>query len=110
MIEDQDFLIRQIKTMVKGLGKFMGLEQIKEILNLNEAQQEMLTDEGFESIIVMTKVENIAQQTQLSTTDLAQELDIPIERLEDLLNNKEYANSDELAKLNAFIRQNQKHL
>lgn len=110
MIEDQDFLIRQIKTMVKGLGKFMGLEQIKEILNLNEAQQEMLTGESFESIVVMTKVENIAHQAQLSIDDLSRQLDIPNDRLHDLLDNEEYATSDELTRLNIFIDENQKHL
>lgn len=110
MIEDQDFLIRQIKTMVKGLGKFMGLEQIKEVLNLNETPEETLTDEVFESIVVLTKIENIMQQAQLSINDLSKELDIPNERLKDLLSNKEYANSDELAKLNTFITHNQKYL
>lgn len=96
MIQDEDFLIRQIKSIAKGLGKFMGKEQIKEILNFTEDEQGLLADDEFETIIVMTIIETIIYNAQMSFSDLSNELDIEIDRLRNLMNNKEYASANEL--------------
>lgn len=108
MIQDQDFLIRQIKSMAKGLGKFMGKEQIKEVLNLDE--QGMLADDEFESILVMSKIESILYNAQLSFADLSEALDIKTDRLRDLINNKDYASPDELRQMKTFIAKNEEYV
>lgn len=110
MIQDEDFLIRQIKSIAKGLGKFMGKEQIKEILNFTEDEQGLLADDEFETIIVMTKIETIIYNAQMSFSDLSNELDIEIDRLRNLMNNKEYASANELDQMNAFGLVHQDHL
>lgn len=88
----------------------MGLEQIKEILQLSDSQQAVMLDEELESIILMSKIELIAKNGSYSDRQLASHLEISKERLEEFLNNESYANSEERQRLSQFIKENQKHL
>lgn len=110
MMEERDYIMRQIQQMVKGLGKFMGLEQIKEILQLSETQQAVILDEELESIILMSKVELIAKNAAYSDKQLATHLEISKKRLKFFRNNESYATSEERQRLSQFIKENQKHL
>lgn len=110
MFEEDDYVIRQIKVMVKGLGKFMGLEQIKELLQLNDNQQESITDNELESIIAASKLEIIIVTKTITTEELADELNIGSNHLKKILDNEIVANEEELDQMNQFILENQKYL
>ena len=110
MYEENDYIMRQIKAMVRGLGKFMGLEQIKDLLQLNEDQQVSMTDKELETIIAVSKLELILANSHVAVNELAVKTDINEERLQKLLDNKVIATEQELEKLNAFINQNQQYL
>ncbi len=48
MYDENDYIMKQIKGMVRGLGKFMGLEQIKELLQIDA---DHLTNLHFQNIV-----------------------------------------------------------
>lgn len=110
MYEENDYIMRQIKSMIKGLGKFMGLQQIKELLQIDEVQQESMTDEELETIIAVSKIELIMTNRTMSELELADKLNIATERVIKLVNNETIATQEELNQLNVFIDQNQQYL
>lgn len=110
MYEENDYIMRQIKSMVEGLGKFMGLQQIKELLQIDEVQQESMTDEELETIIAVSKIELIMANRTMSGFELTNELNIATERVIKLVNNETIATQEELKQLNVFIDQNQQYL
>ena len=66
MYDENDYIMKQIKSMVRGLGKFMGLEQIKELLQLNDDQQGDITDLELETIIAISKLEIMMPSIEIS--------------------------------------------
>lgn len=110
MYDENDYIMKQIKSMVRGLGKFMGLEQIKELLQLNDDQQGTITDLKFETIIAISKLEIIMANKEISIDELSDELMIDHERLSILMNHETAATQKELDKLNNYIEKNEQHL
>lgn len=101
--EQKDMLIRQIQNMARGLGKFMGTKEIKDIMKFEEDSQGDLADEDLESIILVAKLEEIAFEEQLSVEELSQELNISIDRVEELMNYVSFATPEELQSLYQFV-------
>lgn len=110
MFQENDYITRQIKTMVKGLGKFMGLEQIKEFLNLSEDEQSTITDEELESIIATSKLELISSNKGITIKELAAELNMNEKELNQLMDNEIIASEGKIDQLNQYINQNQSYL
>lgn len=110
MYEENDYIMRQIKAMVRGLGKFMGLEQIKELLQINQEEQVTITDLELETIIATSKLELILQNSQTSLKNLSIETNIDEESLEQILNHKISAGQEEINQLNDFIKKYQQYL
>lgn len=110
MFEEKDFMIQQIRGIAKTLGKFLGLEEVKEIINFDQEQQETLTDEELESILVTAKLENILLNSSLTVNTVAQQLNVETERLEQILSNKVVANPQELSMISDFIDNNRQYL
>lgn len=110
MYEENDYIMRQIKSMVRGLGKFMGLEQIKDILQINVEQQGTITDDELETIIVISKLEIIMPNKDLGIDEMAKEVNISSERMNQLINENFVATKEELTQLNQFIIQNSEFL
>lgn len=110
MYDENDYIMKQIKSMVRGLGKFMGLEQIKELLQLSDDQQGTITDLELETIIVISKLEIIIANKEISIDELSDELMIDYERLNMLIANQIAATQKELDKLNNYIENNEQHL
>lgn len=110
MFQENDYITRQIKTMVKGLGKFMGLEQIKEFLNLSEDEQSTITDEELESIIATSKLELISSNKGITIKELAAELNMNEKELNQLMDNEILASEGKIDQLNQYINQNQSYL
>lgn len=110
MYEESDYIMRQIKAMVRGLGKFMGLEQIKELLQLNEVQQQSMSDLELETIIAVSKLELIMANKKISIQDLANELKLNVILITQLLNHELIAAQNQLDLLNYYIEVNYKYL
>lgn len=102
-IEDQDFIIRQVKQLAKGLGKFLGAGAIKDILFFEQGTETGLSDEEIESLVLLSHIEDIQEQQNLSLTDLAQSLSILPESLQELQANERFATPEEQNKLRQFV-------
>lgn len=110
MYDENDYIMKQIKSMVRGLGKFMGLEQIKDLLQLNDDQQGSITDLELESIITNSKLEIIISNKGISIDQLTEELDIEENQLRKIISHEVPATQDELTILNEYINDNQAYL
>lgn len=110
MYDENDYIMKQIKSMVRGLGKFMGLEQIKELLQLSGDQQGDITDLELETIIAISKMEIILADKNISLDSLLDEIEINQERMKMLMNHETAATQEELDQLNNYIQDNQSHL
>lgn len=106
MYDENDYIMNQIKSMVRGLGKFMGLEQIKELLQLTDDQQGDITDLELETIITVSKLEIILANKENSLNHLISEININSDRIKMIMDYQSIATQDELDQLNRFIIEN----
>lgn len=106
MYDENDYIMSQIKSMVRGLGKFMGLEQIKELLQLTDDQQGDITDLELETIITVSKLEIILANKENSLNHLISEININSDRIKMIMDYQSIATQDELDQLNRFIIEN----
>lgn len=107
MYDENDYIMSQIKSMVRGLGKFMGLEQIKELLQLTDDQQGDITDLELETIITVSKLEIILANKENSLNHLISEININSDRIKMIMDYQSIATQDELDQLNRFIIENE---
>ena len=110
MYDENDYIMKQIKGMVKGLGKFMGLEQIKELLQIYGDHQADITDLELETIISISKLEIIMTNKEVSVDELSKILMINDKRLSMLMAHEASATQEELDQLNNYIQDNQSYL
>lgn len=102
-IEDQDFIMRQVKLMAKGLGVFMGLSSIKELISLEYSFDDELTDTEIDGIIFLARTEELIDKNILSKKELEEALEVSSERVDKLLNNVVKPNGEEREKLEQLI-------
>lgn len=110
MFEEKDFLMKQIKNIAKGLGKFLGVKEIEDIIFMDENHARELNDRELESIVVVAKLESIHINSEYSLEEFAAELDSTVSRLEELFENEDDASFDEIEKINQFIDLNNQYL
>ena len=110
MYDENDYIMNQIKSMVRGLGKFMGLEQIKELLQLTDDQQGDITDLELETIITVSKLEIILANKENSLNHLISEININSDRIKMIMDYQSIATQDELDQLNRYIVENELYL
>lgn len=110
MYDENDYIMKQIKGMVKGLGKFMGLEQIKELLQIDADHQGDITDLELETIISISKLEIIMTNKEVSINEISKILTINHKRLSMLMAHEASATQEELDQLNNYIQDNQSYL
>lgn len=110
MYDENDYIMNQIKSMVRGLGKFMGLEQIKELLQLTDDQQGDITDLELETIITVSKLEIILANKENSLNHLISEININSDRIKMIMDYQSIATQDELDQLNRYIIENELYL
>ncbi|WP_208560176.1 helix-turn-helix domain-containing protein [Marinilactibacillus kalidii] len=106
-IEDQDYLTRQIQMITKSIGKFLDLFSIKEIIESNYNLAGEMSDSKIETIVYMTRIEDIQFSKNLSLEELSQEIGINQNRLSVLINNEDSADEQELAKLLAYLEKHE---
>ena len=110
MFQENDYITRQIKMMVKGLGKFMGLEEIKDFLNISSDEQSSITDDELESIIATSKIEIISANKGLTTEELADDLNLSKDVLNQLMSHEIIATEESFEQMINFINENQAFL
>lgn len=91
---ERDYLMRQIEQLAKGLGRFMSLSAVKEIIGQDEIEAGGLSQEEVNSLIVMNQLENFMNQRNLSNAQISRALGIEQERLDYLLHHKTEAKVD----------------
>ncbi|WP_236005891.1 hypothetical protein [Desemzia sp. RIT 804] len=106
-LEDKDFILRQVQELAEGIGKFLGKESIKELINYDQSQEDALTDEDIETILLISNIREIQQNKTLSDEEISRELGIAEKDLDDLYNNERSATSSELTALRNFVEENE---
>lgn len=106
-IEDQDYIMRQIQLFAKGIGKFLDIFSIKEILKSEYFIEDEMTDREIETIVYMVRIEEIQTARSLTLEEMSQELGFDSERLAVLLNNEEIAEEVELSKIIEYVEDKQ---
>lgn len=104
-LEDKDFILRQVQELAEGIGKFLGKESIKELINYDQSQEGALSDEDIEAILLITTIRDIQESEGLSDEDLSNELGMPENGLEKLYNNERSVTPDELNALRDFVEE-----
>lgn len=106
-LEDQDYIMRQIQLFAKGIGKFLDIFSIKEILKSEYFIEDEMTDREIETIVYMVRIEGIQTARSLTLEEMSQELGFDPERLAVLLNNEEIAEEVELSKIIEYVEDKQ---
>lgn len=106
-LEDQDYIMRQIQLFAKGIGKFLDIFSIKEILKSEYSIKDEMTDREIESIVYMVRIEEIQAARSLTAEEMSRELGIDPERLTVLLNNEEIAKEVELSRIIEYVEDKQ---
>lgn len=100
MIEDRDFLMRQIKQMIQNLGKILDRNTLRELLALSEDD---MSNEELDSFYLMGQVDIIAAEKQLTPQHLSVDLGIDIDRLEDLFKGQAFLTEPEATNVQSFL-------
>lgn len=103
VLEDKDFIMRQVQQLAEGIGKFLGKESIKELINYDQTQEDALTDDEIETILLIVNVKEIQNQEKLSNKEVSTELGISENDLDHLYKVERSATSAEFTALNRFI-------
>lgn len=106
-LEDKDFIMRQVKQLAEGMGEFLGLESIKELINYDQSEEDMLSDDEIETIILITNVKKIQKNKKLSNEEVSKELSITEEALTSLYNAERFATPSELVEIRHFVEKNE---
>lgn len=104
-LEDKDFVLRQVQELAEGIGKFLGKDSIKELINYDQSQEGALSDEDIEAILLVTTIRDIQESESLSDEDLSSELGMTEQDLEKLYNNERSVTPDELNALRDFVEE-----
>ena len=102
-LEDKDFILRQVQELAEGIGKFLGKDSIKELINYDQSQEGALSDEDIEAILLVSTIRDIQESEELSDEDIATAVGMTERDLDDLYNNERSATSIELEALRNFV-------
>ena len=107
VLEDKDFIMRQVKQLAEGIGKFLGLKSIKELINYDQSEEDILSDDEIEGIILITDVKEIQKNKKLSNKEIAKELEMTENDLNHLYNGERFTTPSELIEIRRFIERNE---
>lgn len=106
-LEDKDFVLRQVQELAEGIGKFLGKESIKELINYDQSQEDALSDEDIETILLITTMRDIQQRKGLSDNEVLSALGMTENDVDNLYNNERSATAMELAELRKYVEENE---
>lgn len=104
--EERDFIIRQVQQLAEGIGKLLGKESVKELIQYDQSQGDALSDDDIETILLMVDVKDIQTSNQLSPKEISQEIGIAEADFNQLYNNERFATPSELALLRDYVEKN----
>lgn len=102
-LEDKDFILRQVQELAEGIGKFLGKDSIKELINYDQSQEGALTNEDIETILLVTTIRDIQESEGMSDKDISTALGMTERDLDDLYNNERSVTAVELEALRDFV-------
>lgn len=103
--EEKDWIMRQIKQLAVGLGKMLGKDSLKEMINLELSASEKLTDEEIDTILLLVEVEDKAEAKEITDAEFPQKLGISRERLTDILLDYSLVTEEEKIRLREFMEE-----
>ncbi|GBD66869.1 hypothetical protein TEHN7128_1515 [Tetragenococcus halophilus subsp. halophilus] len=101
--EDKDFIIRQIKQLAEGIGQFLSLQSVKELIHYDNAEKDLVSDAEIEAILLMHSVRKIQQDNNLTDETVSEELGVNQDDLASLENAEKVPTPDELVSLRNFV-------
>ena len=101
--EEKDWLMRQIKQLAQGLGQMLGKESIKEIINLEAAAGETLSDEELDDVLLIIAAGEKAQLLGWNKMDWEKTLELTEERFRLLEKNFSLLEASERKRLQYFV-------
>ncbi|GAA0353440.1 hypothetical protein GCM10008932_03120 [Alkalibacterium iburiense] len=102
-IEDQDFIMRQIKLLAKGIGALMDINSLKELLFMEFSVEDELSDHEVESLIYMARVEDLIDRDVLTNEELETYLGVSSNRINQFTTNSDIPTEIELEKLKQLV-------
>lgn len=101
--EDKDFIIRQIKQLAEGIGQFLSLQSVKELIHYDNAEKGLVSDEEIEAILLMHNIRKVQQDQNLTDKVISGKLEISQSDLTELENGEKVPASNELVSLRKFV-------
>ena len=101
--EEKDWIMRQIKQLAVGLGKMLGRDSLKEMINLELSASEKHTDEEIATIWLLVDEEEKIEIRQRKDEEISQKVGISRERLTDILIDYSLVTETEKKCLTEFI-------
>lgn len=101
--EEKDWIMRQVKLVAISLGKILGKDSLKEMINFELSDSEKLSDEEIEQILLLIEVEDILKGQNLSNEKVTQTVGIGSERLAILFSDYTQLTSEEEERLIKFL-------
>lgn len=83
--EDKDWIMRQIKQLASGIGKFLGKDSVKEIVNLEFKESGGMTDKELDDVLLLIDVEKKLMNSNISDAEFFKETTVERKRFNLLL-------------------------
>lgn len=83
--EEKDWIMRQIKQIASGIGKFLGKSSVKEIVNLQLSESAGMTDQELDDVLLLIAVEEKIIKLNLSDADFLERTSVERKRFNVLL-------------------------
>lgn len=103
MEEERDFLMRQIHQFVKGIGRFLTRDSLKEFINEDLSAEATLTDQEIDQILLLNTLKEIIEDNRIDEDTLKQKLNITLLEVDRYYQLHDHLTDDQHEKIQAFI-------
>ena len=101
--EEKDWIMRQIKQIAIGLGRILGKDSLKEMINMELSASERMSDEELDDVLLLIEVEEKITLDKLTAEAFETKLKLTQERFEQLLADYSLLKSDERKTLKEYV-------
>ncbi|WP_071131295.1 hypothetical protein [Enterococcus timonensis] len=99
--EDDDFILRQVKSLAQGLGKFLGKKSFYELLSMEQKQQ--VPESRYDDFLKVLALEEKMTAEQISVETVATLTNFPKSDLQAILTARRLPTPAESVKIAAFV-------
>ncbi|MEG0255069.1 MAG: hypothetical protein RR554_05145 [Vagococcus sp.] len=107
--EEKDWIMRQIKQLAMGLGRILGKDSLKEMINLELSASEKLSDDEIEQILLIIEIEDRLNYIRLTEEEMQERIGIDKPRLEALYVDYTLLTKEEDIRLRRFLDEVKQH-